>query len=313
MTAMETVTAIEQLKDITIDRTVWDKAVKARSDAGRERLVKFYLPSFKKYSTSEIDNKCANSSFPAISLTGKKCKLMCDHCQGKLLLSMKPATTPGALIETAKAAFNGGAEGILISGGSDEENRICFEPFLSAIARIKSTTRLTVAVHTGLIDRKTSNGLADAGVDTAMIDIIGADETIRSVYHLDKTVDDFEESLMSLCETSMKVAPHIVAGLHYGKFLGERTAMKMVARHNTASLVLVVCVPYHAKDRTMFSTPGSREVGSFMAECRQAMPDRELILGCARPGGAGGSEIDAYALAAGFDCIAFPADGIVSA
>mgnify|MGYP006148798749 CR=1 FL=1 len=60
-------------------------------------------------------------------------------------------------------------------------------------------------------------------MDTAMMDVIGSDETIREVYHLDRPVDDFESTLAALCSTRMQVVPHIVIGLHYGRILGEPT------------------------------------------------------------------------------------------
>ena len=63
--------------------------------------------------------------------------------------------------------------------------------------------------------------MADAGVDVAMMDVIGAQETIREVYHLDRPVADFEATLAALSATRMEVVPHIVIGLHYGRALGR--------------------------------------------------------------------------------------------
>ena len=41
--------------------------------------------------------------------------------------------------------------------------------------------------------------MESAGVDTVMMDVIGAQETINEVYNLDRAVDDFEETLAALC------------------------------------------------------------------------------------------------------------------
>ena len=60
-----------------------------------------------------------------------------------------------------------------------------------------------------------------AGIDVAMTDMIGAQDTIHDVYHLDRPVADFEKTLAALTATSMEVVPHIVIGLHYGRLLGE--------------------------------------------------------------------------------------------
>jgi hypothetical protein len=150
-----------------------------------------------------------------------------------------------------------------------------------------------------------------AGVDTAMMDVIGAEETIREVYHLDRPVADFEATLAALCSTSMQVVPHIVIGLHYGTLRGEARALDIVARHPIHSLVLVVVMPFYAKAGT-FATPATADVGRIFLEARRRLPAREVLLGCARPPGMHRRVTDAYAVAAGLDGIAFPADGAVA-
>jgi len=148
-------------------------------------------------------------------------------------------------------------------------------------------------------------------VDTAMMDVIGADETIREVYHLDRPVDDFEATLDALCATSMEVVPHIVVGLHYGRILGEPRALDIVSRHAIHSLVLVVIMPFYAKPGT-FDTPRTADVGRVFLQARARVPQREVLLGCARPPGMHRRVTDAYAVAAGLDGIAFPADGTLA-
>ena len=110
----------------------------------------------------------------------------------------------------------------------------------------------------------------------------------------------------------MEVVPHIVIGLHYGRILGEARALEIVARHRIKSLVLVVVMPFYAKPGT-FATPDATEVGRIFLEARRRIPDREVLLGCARPPGMHRRVTDAYAVAAGLDGIAFPADGAVAA
>jgi uncharacterized radical SAM superfamily protein len=138
--------------------------------------------------------------------------------------------------------------------------------------------------------------------------VIGALETIREVYHLERSVADFEATLAALCETSMEVVPHIVIGLHYGRMLGEPAALDIVSRHRVHSLVLVVIMPFYAKPGT-FATPDTTEIGRIFLEARARVPDRQVLLGCARPPGMHRRVTDAYAVMAGLDGIAFPADG----
>ena len=144
-----------------------------------------------------------------------------------------------------------------------------------------------------------------------MMDVIGAQETINEVYNLDRAVDDFEATLAALCSTSMEVTPHIVIGLHYGHILGEANALDMVSRYPVTALVLVVIMPFYARPGT-FITPDTSDVGRIFGEARARLPEQQVLLGCARPPGMHKRVTDAYAIMAGLDGIAFPADGAVS-
>ena len=44
----------------------------------------------------------------------------------------------------------------------------------------------------------------------------------------------------------MRVSPHIVVGLHYGRVLGEANALDIVSRYPVEALVLVVVMPFYA-------------------------------------------------------------------
>ena len=153
--------------------------------------------------------------------------------------------------------------------------------------------------------------MEESGIDVAMMDVIGAQDTISQVYHLKRSVADFERSLECLAATSMKVVPHIVLGLHYGRMLGEWNALEIVARHQPDALVLVVVMPFYAHPARPFVTPDARVAGRFFIDARERLTGIPLLLGCARPAGRIKSQIDAYAVMAGLNGIAHPADGIV--
>jgi len=114
-----------------------------------------------------------------------------------------------------------------------------------------------------------------------------------------------------LCATGMEVVPHIVIGLHYGRLLGEAHALEICARHAIHSLVLVVIMPFYARQGT-FVTPATSDVGRIFREARARFADRPVNLGCARPPGMHKRVTDAYAVMAGLDGIAYPADGAVA-
>jgi hypothetical protein len=107
----------------------------------------------------------------------------------------------------------------------------------------------------------------------------------------------------------MEIVPHIVVGLHYGRILGEARALEMVAKADVQALVLVVIMPFYARPGT-FVTPATKDVGEVFLDARQALADKQVLLGCARPPGMHKRVTDAYAVMAGLDGIAFPADGI---
>ena len=203
-------------------------------------------------------------------------------------------------------------QGFLLSGGSNKRNEIRYSRFYPVIEQLKRDfPQLRIAIHTALTDEAGAREMESAGVDVAMLDIIGAQETIRDVYHLDRPVDDFESTLAALCSTSMQISPHIVIGLHYGRILGEENALDILSRYDTKALVLVVIMPFYARPGT-FATPETAEVGRIFFEARRRLPERQVLLGCARPPGMHKRVTDAYAVMAGLDGIAFPADGAVA-
>ncbi|MGE0204455.1 MAG: radical SAM protein [Hyphomicrobiaceae bacterium] len=311
MTWISKLRAIEELEDADLDDAlVADlEAAAAARPAGP---VRFSTPTFKEYSTSEIKG-CSKNSFPAFSVTAGACALDCDHCQAKILEPMIPATTPEMLDRKVRdLILLQNLQGFLLSGGSNRRNEIKYERYYGVIEKLKRDfPHLRIAIHSALLDEPRARLMESAGVDTAMMDVIGAQETIREVYHLDRPVADFEATLAALTATRMEVVPHIVIGLHYGRIVGEANALDICARYPIHALVLVVIMPFYAKAGT-FATPATGDVGRIFLEARRRLPDRAVNLGCARPPGMHKRVTDAYAIMAGLDGIAFPADGAVA-
>jgi uncharacterized radical SAM superfamily protein len=310
MSWFEKVAALDALEDAPLERALVDELERAAPRVvGRD--IRFSTPTFKAYSSCELEG-CGKNSFPAFSVTAAGCALNCDHCQAKILEPMIPATSPEILERKVREMIaTQDLHGFLLSGGSTRRNEIRYERFYPVIERLKRDhPGLKVAIHSALLDPARARSMAAAGVDTAMMDVIGAQETIREVYHLERPVADFEATLAALCETSMEVVPHIVIGLHYGRILGEPAALDIVSRHRIHSLVLVVIMPFYARSGT-FATPATSDIGRIFLEARARIADRQVLLGCARPPGMHRRVTDAYAVMAGLDGIAFPADGAV--
>ncbi len=311
LTWFDKLAAVEELEDAALDRALIDELEVDAASVGA-RPIRFSTPTFKDYASSELRG-CSRNSFPAFSITGAACALNCEHCRAKILAPMLPATSPQMLDRKVRELIaTQDLRGFLLSGGSNRRNEVPYHRFYPVVERLKRDhPHLRIAIHTALTDSAGARAMEAAGVDTAMLDVIGAEETIREVYHLDRPVADFEATLAALCATSMNVTPHIVIGLHFGRILGEAVALDIVSRHPVANLVLVVVMPFYATPGT-FQVPPPGEVGRMFARARRRLADRNVLLGCARPPGMHKRVTDAYAVLAGLDGIAFPADGAVA-
>jgi len=303
---------VEPLEDIDFDEALVAKLESHWATANqRNPLINFYTPTFKTYSSSELAS-CGKSAWPAVSITGGDCKLQCDHCKAKILEPMIPARTPEALWRVVNGVIEEGAQGMLITGGSNHRNEVEYDEYYPVIRRIKDEfPEFKIAMHTALVDANIALSMEQSGIDAAMMDVIGAQETITQVYHLKRKVEDFEETLQYLVKTNMKVVPHIVLGLHYGSMLGEWNALEMLKRHTPDAVVLVVVMPQYAPEKRPFQVLNPDEAGAFFLDAREALPETPLLLGCARPAGIAKMKIDSYAVMAGMSGIAHPAEGVV--
>lgn len=269
-------------------------------------------PSFKPFESDAL-GLCRSGAFPAFSITGGACALQCKHCRAEILKPMLPTEDPAAFEALVRTMVERqGLRGFLLSGGSNARNEVPFDRYLPVIRRLKDAhPELEVLCHTGLVDAERAQALKAAGVDVAMLDIIGDQDTIREIYHLDRPVADFEAALAHLVAAGLEVVPHIVIGLHYGLLKGERAALEIIARHTTRAAILVVVMPAYADTR--FTTPERGDVIEFLAEARAVLADRAVILGCARPHGAERRALDVAATLAGFDGVAYPVDDALEA
>ena len=281
----------------------------ARENFGQGMV--FYVPTLKGYRTTEYQNS-SRPLFVPISVTGTRCQLNCLHCRGTLLKDMYEVSSPDEFYQLGVSLRKLGCQGILLSGGSTWNGEVPLIPFLSAAGALKRDLKIKIAVHTGLVSKNLARALAEAEVDAAMVDIIGSDETIREVYHLRASVDDFERSLGYLYQYGVKTSPHVVIGLHFGKIVGEEKALELISSYPVASLVLVVLNPLSSTPMALVKPPHPLRLRSIFLKARMMFPKTPLVLGCARPGGKHKIITDSIALEAGFNGIAYPAEGIAS-
>ena len=272
--------------------------------------LELYAPGLKRWQTSEWKPERANRFLP-VSVTGTACALSCDHCQTKVLQGMITVSQDRGLYEIARRLRAQGTEGLLVSGGSGRSGEVPLGRHFADMKRIRDELGLKVIVHSGVVSPELAAGLAEAGVDGVMLDVIGADETIEQVYHLDLAASDFERSLELLAERGMRIIPHIVLGLHYGRFLGEHDALEMIRRYPVSTLILVVLTPLVGTPMAHLAPPPLAEIVDFFAHSRAVMPEIPVNLGCGRPMGEMKIALDQAAVDHGLNGIAYPAEGIV--
>jgi len=270
------------------------------------KRIKFYAPSFMYYKTGFFHSSPA--AFPSISVTGRFCALKCKHCGGKVLNTMLPAVTPEQLVSLCTQWKQKGAVGCLISGGCLPDGSVPLGKFIDAIAEVKRDLGLTVVVHTGVIELSMAKRLKDAGVDAALIDIIGSDETIKEIYQLNVEVQDFDRSLKALHESGIPFVPHVLVGLHYGKLKGELKALQMISKYEPSAVIVIALMPIHGTPMEDVSPATSIDIAKVLTIARLTMPDIPLVLGCMRPKGRSKGKIDVLAVEAGVNAIAFPAE-----
>lgn len=270
--------------------------------------IAFYAPGVRHYDNGIFQNKA--HSFCNISITGPACQCCCEHCQGRLLQNMQSATEPDELINLVGRLKQQGCRGVLISGGACQDGSVPLTRFAGALQAI-AAMGLDVVVHPGLLSEATAKLLTKAAVTRVALDLIGDRDTISEVYHLDRTPEDYRQSLRTAREAGLKVSPHLVAGLHYGQIRGEYEALNMVVAEGADSLVLVILQPLPGTPMGGISPPPLAEVADLFRTARRLLPHTPLALGCARPPGLYARAAERLAVEAGFNAIAYPAQETV--
>ena len=270
----------------------------------------FSIPGTVSYHDNNFPSQ--KNRFPAISVTGKHCDLRCGHCKGKLLESMIPAENPETFFQVVEGLRLKGAHGILVSGGANHHGEVPLRKFIPSIKELKEKNpQFKVIVHTGLIQREAARELKEAGIDQVLIDLIGDDDTIREVYHLNKRVEDYEETLWMLKELGHRLAPHIIIGHHFGELRGEWRALEIVTRVGVETIVLVIFKTLLPAGKNHFKVPETRDTSRISAIARILNPSTPIRMGCIRPTHPSKPEMEKGFIDSGVNTIAYPLQGTI--
>ncbi len=254
----------------------------------------------------ELDCFYPGNKFPAISITGTQCALHCKHCNKQYLGSMISAETPEKLWEACKNLAREGAVGCLISGGYNDQAMLPFSKFLPTLKKIKEKTNLILNIHTGLVDKDLAFQLGEVGIDTVSFDIVGDRQTIEEIYGLNKTPEQYLQSLTYLKDSRiLSLVPHICVGLKGGVLSGELNALRLIKEIAPTLIVLLGLIPT-ANTPLQSIPPSAKNLAKIMATARLLFPTTPLSLGCMRPGKMIRSQIDLYAIQAGINRIEIP-------
>ncbi len=234
-------------------------------------------------------------AFPAISMTGSRCELQCDHCRGHYLRAMTDASRPGSLPAVAAALKEAGAVGILLSGGCDRQGKL---PILERLEEVRSVRHLGLRLnlHTGLLDAEDAQRLTGTGAECYSVDIVQDKNVISDVLHLKVGPEAYQETLSALFSARAgRVVPHICVGLRGDDIEGELASVDLVSGFPIAALVLLWRLP--APDAPMRRTKNA-SADSFLRVVRHATETLgcPVLLGCMRPRGNVELEIEAVRL-----------------
>lgn len=268
----------------------------------------FAAPGAKHYENRYYSNH--SNSFVNLSVTGEACACRCDHCEGKLLQTMLGTPTPREMRRVVDQLLDQGCRGILVSGGANSKGQVPLLPFAETMA-YASQMGLKVLAHSGIIDRDTAAALKEAAVDQVLLDIIGDQDTIRQVYHLDLRPEDYLRTMLICRDLDLNIAPHVVIGLHYGQIRGEKRALEMIRQADPEAVILVVLTPACGTAMAVVQPPGIDQVGEIIAWARMLNPYTPLSLGCARPPGQYKRQVEIQAVDCGVNGIAYPDEATV--
>jgi uncharacterized radical SAM superfamily protein len=227
-----------------------------------------------------------------LSLTGERCALDCAHCGGHYLGGMRPIWE----------AEPDGSTSCLISGGCDATGRV---PVLAHMDHVRVWRRgRRMNWHVGFVTEAEVQAIAPL-VDVVSFDLVGDDATIREVYGLDRTVEDYVQTYR-LLQRYARTLPHVTVGLRGGVLGHELPAFELLQELGADGLVILVFIPTPGTRYADRQPPSVKAVAELLAEARLRFPDTPLYLGCMRPRGRYRDELDPLAVQAGLNVIVNP-------
>jgi len=233
----------------------------------------------------------------AISTTNDSCNLSCAHCNGHYLKNMTPIDDYHTKIESKNISS------LLLSGGCSFEGDVPINRHLDTIKQLKEKG-YKLNAHLGLMSKETIETVCQY-IDIASFDLVFDKETIKEVYKIDKTKDDYIRVYENIKENT-EVAPHICIGLKAGEIKGEYEIINYLSENPPKKVTFIVLIPTKDTEYENVNPPDLEKVADVLCEARINLPNAEINLGCMRPRGQYRKELDELALMCGVNKIVLP-------
>jgi uncharacterized radical SAM superfamily protein len=217
---------------------------------------------------------------------------------------MSDVSGPGSLLDVGFDLWNKKGRGLLVSGGCDKNGVVAFpDHTFEEVRRIKETTGLLINLHCGLVDDDMARRISGSGVDKVSFDLVYDDETIHDVLRLNRSKEDYLDTIRRLKENGVPVVPHILAGLNRGRISWEFEAVKRLSAMDVEEVILIILIPTKGTEFEDVPIPDLSEILELANSMRELLECR-LVLGCMRPKGM--MELERKVLEIGFDGIVLP-------
>ncbi|MGX9755030.1 radical SAM protein [Clostridioides difficile] len=245
---------------------------------------------------NEIEFAYPNQTL-ALSTTSNKCSLKCAHCNGHYLENMIPIEDYEEKVKSRNITS------FLLSGGCSYEGDVPINTHIQTIKKLKEQG-YRLNAHLGLMDKESIIELCKY-LDIVSFDLVFDKETIKEVYKMDKSKEDYINVYNTIREHT-EVAPHICIGLKGGKVKGEYEIIEYLQKNPPNRLTFIVLIPTKGTEYEDVEPPELEEVADVLCKARISLPNTEINLGCMRPRGVYRKELDQLAIMCGVNRIVLP-------
>lgn len=221
-----------------------------------------------------VVSRSPGKGFLTVSVTGKKCELMCSHCSGKHLEGMIPVSNPDELLRIAKDSFSSEIKGILVSGGCDKNGKVPLRRYLKTIQEL-SDLGMKVNLHPGILTEEDVFSFSNLEKVYLSMDVHSDPEVIKTVFRLSDP-EVYEKALDAALSTGCKVIPHLTVGFSREDFI---QSAKSVKEKGIKNVVLLGLVPTEGTEFENHDTTEDEIVESVKTLIEMGF---DVTLGCMR-------------------------------